>query len=52
MKRQWRTEELVEQWSVEPGDKHLLFHKPDLGDHDRSILVITMLRRARTQAPS
>jgi hypothetical protein len=27
MKRQWTTEELVEQWSVEPGDEHLLSHK-------------------------
>ncbi|MBV9949960.1 MAG: DUF4158 domain-containing protein, partial [Myxococcales bacterium] len=27
MKRQWTTEELVEQWSLEPGDEHLLFHK-------------------------
>lgn len=27
MKRQWTAEELVEQWSLEPGDEHLLFHK-------------------------
>jgi hypothetical protein len=27
MKRQWTTDELVEQWSLEPGDEHLLFHK-------------------------
>jgi hypothetical protein len=27
MKWQWTTEELVEQWSVEPGDEHLLFHE-------------------------
>lgn len=27
MKRQWTTEELLDQWSLEPGDKELLFHK-------------------------
>lgn len=27
MKREWTTDELVEQWSIEPGDDHLLFHK-------------------------
>jgi TnpA family transposase len=27
MKQQWTTEELVEQWSLEPGDEHLLFRK-------------------------
>ncbi len=27
MKRQWTTEELVEHWSLEPGDEDLLFHK-------------------------
>ena len=27
MKRQWTTVELLEQWSLEPSDKELLFHK-------------------------
>jgi Domain of unknown function (DUF4158) len=27
MKRQWTTEELLDQWALEPGDKELLFHK-------------------------
>ena len=35
MKRRWTTEELVEQWSLEPNDEpRMLFHKENIGQFD------------------